>query len=125
MKKSLEDKKVEQILKSYYEDKINIQAYNSKLSYYNQYKNMISNNEHGKEIQNIKGKIAEMNFKNKYLEQIIINLTLDEQKYIELKYKKNFSVIEIQDKMFIKERTYYRLRKKVINHLKKLLLQVD
>ncbi|AAK80013.1 DNA-directed RNA polymerase specialized sigma subunit [Clostridium acetobutylicum] len=123
MRKSLEDKKVEQVLKEYYEDKINVQAYNSKLSYYNQYRNIIRDTKHEQEIEGIKGKIAEINFKNKYLEQIITNLTLDEQKYIELKYRKNFSVIEIQDAMFIKERTYYRLRKKVIDHLKNLLLE--
>lgn len=123
MKKSFEDKKVENILRAYYEDQLNVQAYQSKLNYYDQYKSIINENiNYEKEVESIKRKIAEINFKNKYLEQIIKNLTDDEQKYIECKYKRKLSVIEIQDEMFIKERTYYRIRKTVINHLKSLLV---
>lgn len=123
MKKSFEDKKVENILRAYYEDQLNVQAYQSKLNYYDQYKSIINENiNYQKEVESIKRKIAEINFKNKYLEQIIKNLTDDEQKYIECKYRRKLSVIEIQDEMFIKERTYYRIRKTVINHLKSLLV---
>lgn len=120
MSSRIHDKKIENIVISYYNDIHNIEAYESKIKYYNENKHRIKH-DFSYEIDNIKEIVSELKFKNKHLEEIINGLTLEEKKYLELKYKCKLSVTQIENKMYIKERSYYRIRKKILNYLDSVL----
>ncbi|MCD2345133.1 sigma-70 family RNA polymerase sigma factor [Clostridium guangxiense] len=116
MSSRIKDKKIENIVSMYYADMQNAEAYESKVRYYNENKHRMKR-DFTKEIQDIKEIVSEIRFKNKHLEEIINSLAPEEKKYVELKYKCKFSVTQIEDKMYIKDRSYYRIRKKILNHL--------
>lgn len=116
MSSRVQDKKIENIIVMYYNDMQNIEAYESKIRYYNENKNRIKR-DFTKEIENIKEVISELKFKNKHLEEIINGLVEEDRKYLELKYKRKLSVTQIESKLYIKERSYYRIRKKILNYL--------
>lgn len=116
MSSRVQDKKIENIIAMYYNDMQNIEAYESKIRYYNENKNRMKR-DFTMEIENIKEVVSELKFKNKHLEEIIKSLTEEEKKYLELKYKRKLSVTQIESKLYIKERSYYRIRKKILNYL--------
>lgn len=116
MSSRMQDKKIENIIVMYYNDMQNIEAYESKIRYYNENKNRIKR-DLTREIEDIKEVVSELEFKNKHLEEIIKGLTDEEKKYLELKYKRKLSVTQIESKLYIKERSYYRIRKKILNYL--------
>lgn len=116
MNSRMHDKKIEKIVIMYYNDLQNIEAYESKIRYYNENKQRIKR-DFTSEIEDINEMVSEIRFKNKHLEEIINGLTEEEKKYIELKYKRKLSVTQIQDKMYIKDRSYYRIRKRILNYL--------
>lgn len=116
MSSRVQDKKIQNIIVMYYNDMQNIEAYESKIRYYNENKHRIKH-DFTTEIENIKEIVAELKFKNKHLEEIINGLTEEDKKYLELKYKRKLSVTQIESKLYIKERSYYRIRKKILNYL--------
>lgn len=120
MEKRVQDKKIEKAIIKYYNEMRNILAYQSKIKYYNENKNKIKINVES-EISAIEQKIAEIKFKNKHMEEIINGLDDDEREYVRLKYERKLSVTQIQSKLFIKERSYYRIRKKVLEYLSEVL----
>ncbi|MFL0251537.1 sigma-70 family RNA polymerase sigma factor [Clostridium neuense] len=120
MSSRIHDKKIESVVITYYNDIQNIEAYESKIKYYNDNKYRIKH-DFSNEIDDIKQIISELRFKNKHLEEIINSLTFEEKKYLELKYKRKLSVTQIENQMYIKERSYYRIRKKILNYLDSVL----
>lgn len=116
MSSRVQDKKIENIIVMYYNDMQNIEAYESKIRYYNENKNRIKH-DFTTEIENIKEVVSELKFKNKHLEEIINGLAEEDKKYLELKYRRKLSVTQIESKLYIKERSYYRIRKKILNYL--------
>lgn len=120
MGNKIQDKKIEQAIIRYYIEMHNMLAYQSKLKYYNENKNKIRIDAEA-EIAEIERKIAEIKFRNKHFEEIIDGLEDEEKTYVSLKYECKLSVTQIQDRMFIKERSYYRIRKKLLNYLSEVL----
>lgn len=120
MGNKIQDKKIEQAIIKYYIQMHNMLAYQSKLKYYNENKNKIRIDAEA-EIAEIERKIAEIKFKNKHFEEIIDGLEDEEKTYVSLKYECKLSATQIQDRMFIKERSYYRIRKKLLNYLSEVL----
>ncbi|WP_234120202.1 DUF1492 domain-containing protein [Clostridium hydrogenum] len=120
MGNKIQDKKIEKAIIKYYIELHNMLAYQSKLKYYNENKNKIRIDAEA-EIAEIERKIAEIKFKNKHFEEIIDGLEDEEKTYVSLKYECKLSVTQIQDRMFIKERSYYRIRKKLLNYLSEVL----
>lgn len=120
MGNKIQDKKIEQAIIKYYIEVHNMLAYQSKLKYYNENKNKIRIDAEA-EIAEIERKIAEIKFRNKHFEEIIDGLEDEEKTYVSLKYECKLSVTQIQDRMFIKERSYYRIRKKLLNYLSEVL----
>lgn len=116
-----QDKKIENIIIAYYNDLSNIEAYESKIRYYNENKHMI-NCDIMQQIEDIKKIIIEIKFKNKYLEEIINGLTSEEKKYLQLKYRSKLNVKQIENRLRIKERSYYRLRKRILDYLSLVLI---
>lgn len=120
MGNKIQDKKIEKAIIKYYIELHNMLAYQSKLKYYNENKNKIRIDAEA-EIAEIERKIAEIKFKNKHFEEIIDGLEDEEKTYVSLKYECKLSATQIQDRMFIKERSYYRIRKKLLNYLSEVL----
>lgn len=120
MSSRLQDKKIENIIIRYYDDMQNIEAYESKIRYYNENKHRIKRDFTG-EIENIKEIVSELKFKNKHLEEIINGFPVVDKKYLELKYKCKLNITQIENKLQIKERSYYRIRKKILNYLNAML----
>lgn len=120
MSSRLQDKKIENIIIMYYNDIQNIEAYESKIRYYNENKHRIKRDFTG-EIENIKEIVSEIRFKNKHLEEIINGFPAGDKKYLELKYKHKLTITQIKNRLNIKERNYYRIRKKILNYFNSML----
>lgn len=122
MNSRLKDKEIEELIMKYYNELHNIEAYESKIRYYNENRDKIKSNVLP-EIRHIQEAIAEKKYRNKYLEEILGRLNDEEKKYIELKYKRKLSVIQIESEMFIKERSYYRIRRRILNYLNDMVMK--
>lgn len=123
-----DDKKIEDRMRAYYNDLQIIKTLEEKLKFLNlssENKDNILNSlskEISEEIKETKGKIFKIKFKNKHIELFLDKLTEEEKAYLELRYKEKLKANEIMSRLYMVERTYYKMRRKIINKLKDLLI---
>ncbi|URZ05881.1 hypothetical protein [Clostridium felsineum] len=116
-----DDKSIESRIKRYFDDLKKIEIYKSKLKYFEDNKYLITN-DINQDVKDIKAAITKMEFKNKDVELIIKNLNSEEKIYVESRYKDELSIVKVKEKLYMSKNTYYKVRKNVIEKVRKLVL---
>ncbi|MCR3759355.1 hypothetical protein KYB31_10185 [Clostridium felsineum] len=116
-----DDKSIESRIKRYFDDLKKIEIYKSKLKYFEEYKDVIMDDIR-EDVKHIKATIASMEFKNKDVELVLKNLSSEEKIYVESRYKDELSIVKVKEKLYMSKNTYYKVRKNVIEKVRKLVL---
>ncbi|PJI06593.1 MULTISPECIES: hypothetical protein [Clostridium] len=125
-----DDKLVEDKLVEYFNTLEELDSYKSKLKYYEENINILNianvkkdSTDIKNEINKVKLKIVENEFKYKHIENFInSSLTKEEKEFIELRYRKKLTVIGVRSKLYMCEKTYYKVKKEILEKLKVVVL---
>jgi DNA-directed RNA polymerase specialized sigma subunit len=111
---------VEDKIRKYYEDKIIENALKSKLDFYDRHKGDLP--EASKiEVNIMKRKVYDLEFKYKALELMIARLNDNDQDFLKFKYKDNLPLKIIAPKLSICVKTCTRKKTILLNYLKECL----
>lgn len=115
-------KSVEERVVEYFKDLKKIQIYESKLKYYKENSSILVGEKYEIEIVNVKKKIAELEFKDKLIEEEINNFSEEEKELLKLKYVKNLSTVKICRELYMCNKTYYKVKKNIFKQLSSVVL---
>ena len=125
-----EDKLVESKLIEYFNMLEELNSYKMKLQYYEENANILNtanvkndSMDIKDEINKVKLKVVEIEFKNKHIENFInSSLTKEEKEFIKLRYKEKLTVVGVRNTLYMCEKTYYKVKKEILEKLRAVVL---